>query len=208
MTSRWIRDLLLIPLVVGVIVAVFQFGLPLFFEKSNELSYSVDGPLRYLDDPAIGHVTVEINGVEVKNLTAYKVRLWNSGDIPLKQLPVRIAFDTNNANFEIFSVSHKTKPELEFGKVLEEKVSDTQRRFVYELLNPEDEDTLTLLANDEPPLNVYAKSENLGLRKVEARTSEQGNRWFGWLGCVSAITGALLALLFKLSVEFNFLRKK
>ena len=34
-TSIWLRNLLIIPLVVGLIVAAFQFGLPMLFEKDS-----------------------------------------------------------------------------------------------------------------------------------------------------------------------------
>ena len=48
---KWIRDFLILPLVVGliVIVAAVTFGLPIIFSEKTELSYEIHGPTRYLD---------------------------------------------------------------------------------------------------------------------------------------------------------------
>ena len=51
----WIRDVLFIPLVVGIVVALVTaavtFALPLSSDK--ELSFAVNGPKNYQDDEAL-----------------------------------------------------------------------------------------------------------------------------------------------------------
>ena len=172
---NWVRDLLILPLVVGVIVAAVTFGLPLLLRDAQELSYVVDGPAAYLDDPALGHVKVEINGVAVSELFAYKIRLWNSGDIPLQKLPVSFVFEKTPSDFQVFSTSHATTPRFEFGAIDEDVVGPARRRFVYELLNPGDQDIVTFLTNARPELEVFAKAANLTVIAAQP-DSEGGDR--------------------------------
>jgi hypothetical protein len=68
--SRWLRDLLVIPLVVGLVVAAFQFGFPMLFEKDIELSYLLEEPEIHLDKNTRGDVKVEINDIETSLFVA------------------------------------------------------------------------------------------------------------------------------------------
>jgi hypothetical protein len=118
--TKWARDLLVIPLVVALAGAVFTYVIPKLSEKRSELSYSLDGPTSYVNQQAVGNITIQVNGASTSRLFAYKVRLWNSGGLPLRDLPVRFTFEAQNESFLIFNVNHETTPRYEFGKIDEQ----------------------------------------------------------------------------------------
>lgn len=193
-SSKWTRDILLIPLIVGLVVAFFTYVLPKWLEKGMEISYSIDGPTSYVNQHALGNVTIQVNGVSTPRLFAYKVRLWNSGGHALKDLPVRFTFDPQNDTFQVFNVSHETNPRFEFGKIEEQGSDKHSKRFVYELLNPDDEDVVTLLTSDDSPLNLNSKAEGLRVTKVATR---QPTLWIGLIGSVLAAISSLFSLALK-----------
>ena len=104
--------------IAGVIVAlVSTFVLPLFFRTEAELSYTPDDrPVAY---PALGNLVIE--GTPTSHLFAYRVRLWNSGTSPLKNVPVLFTFNTDNSDFRMFEPIHTTNPSREFAKIEEDK---------------------------------------------------------------------------------------
>ena len=156
-SSKWFRDLLIIPLIVGAIMALFAFGLPTILEKDNVISYSIDGPITYLDQLSIGDISIKVDDVPTTYLFSHKVRIWNSGDVPIKDLPIRFIFDTDNKEFKIFNINHSTKPAYEFGKISLQDISANSKRFTYELLNPDDEDIITFLTNSLASLSIYTE---------------------------------------------------
>lgn len=99
------------------------------------------------------------------SLFTYSVEIWNSGDIAITDLPVRIVFNTDNKNFKITASKHKTSPPIEFGKITTQTPSQFSSRFTYELLNPGDSDKITLITNQEAPLEVYSKAPGLEVEK-------------------------------------------
>ena len=199
--SRWVRDLLIIPVVVGVIVAAVTFGLPRLFPDKNELSYSVQGPTAYLDSLVGSTLRVEVNGVPTASIYAYRARIWNSGDKSLKDIPVRFVFNAQDSAFTIFSTKHNTTPRFEFGIIAEGESTSTSRRYRYELLNPKDEDIVTFITNRPATLGVYAKTEGLELTEVKA---DEGSTWdqFGPIAAsVIGLMAALLSSLLKLGLD-------
>jgi hypothetical protein len=202
--SNWKRDLLLIPLVVGIVVAAVTYVLPKYFEKGKKLSYSIDGPTAYVNSGAIGAVKITIGGIETTNVFGYKVRLWNSGSVSLTGLAVRFAFETVDTNFTIFNVTHDTLPKKEFGKIEENGSDACSKRFVYELLNPKDQDVLTFVTDRNAPLSVFAKSEGLRTELVEA--SNQPSKFESWLkvtNIVMAVSVSLVTLWYSLLITRN-----
>lgn len=163
---RWL-DLLLIPVVVGLVVAVGSYFIPKLFEEGKVLSYSVDGPISYLNKDIEGDVMIQIGEETTRDLYAYRVEIRNSGDEPLTNVPVRIVFDADSTDFRIFNVSHNTNPSYEFGEIKVEDRGSTSIRFVYELLNPSHRDNVTLLTNSRAEPVVYAKYQGLVLQAVD-----------------------------------------
>lgn len=96
----WLRNLLIIPLIIALIVAIVQFLLPKLFEKSLVVSHTIEGPTAYLRPETIGGLHVVINGIPTSYLFAYKVRLWNSGGLSIRNLPVRFQFEATERDFK------------------------------------------------------------------------------------------------------------
>jgi len=167
----WFRDLLAIPLVVGLILATVAVAIDNFTSEEAELSYSVEGPTSLVGRSTLQGLEVAVNGAPVEELVGYQVRIWNSGDKPLRSVPVRVVFTPETNGFQILSVTHRTTPEYEFGAIVESQDGTQARRFVYELMNPNDEDKVTLLANAELDIALFAKSEGVSIREAKERTN-------------------------------------
>ena len=195
--SSWLRDLLLIPIVVGIIVALVTFVIPSFFDKDKELSYSINLPTEYLDHEAVGSLKIEVNGVPTSALYDYRVKVWNSGDIPLKDIPIRFVFNTKEKDFQVFSVRHTTEPAYEFGKITEYNIDMKSKRFTYELLNPNDKDEITFLCNKWAILTVHSKLEGLKVNWVKPKK----NNWFEYASVLLAVIASFLSIFIKLISE-------
>lgn len=206
-TSIWLRNLLIIPLVVGSIVAVFQFGLPRFFEKDSELSYSLEEPNIHLDKNTMGDVKVEINDIETSLLVAQSARIWNSGELPIKMLPIRYVFETSSSTFKIFMFTHNTKPKYEFGDIISTEADQYSRRFVYDLLNPGDEVTITFLTNEAAPVSVYAKAEGLSINKLVKPSDRKSSELM--VVAITIVASMLSMFLLLAQMRFQrFIRRK
>ena len=195
--SKWTRDILLIPLIVGVLVALFSFVLPQVFSKGKRLSYSIEGPITYFNDPLMPNIAISVNGKPASTLFTYRVKIWNSGDVALNDLPVRLQFAPVKP-FAVFAASHATKPPAEFGRIDEVGSTPTAKRFVYELLNPGDSDLITILADQPARVQVFAKAPNLSL---ENETPSDPTSWMDWLAVFGAVIAALSSLL-SLSLKY------
>jgi len=195
--SSWLRDLLIIPIIVGIIVAFATFVIPRGFDKDKELSYSIDLPTNYLDQETLGSLKIEVNGVPVSALYDYKIKVWNSGDVPLKNIPIRIVFNSKENDFQILSVKHITEPSYEFGKITEENIDNKSRRFIYELLNPGDSDEIRFLCNKWSILTVHSKSEGLKVNWVKPKK----NNWFEYASVLLAVIASFLSIFIKLVAE-------
>ena len=156
-----------------------------YLEKDTDLSCSIEGPkcimnpedrsltrntsgfLTELIDAAKwspSGLTINISGFPTSSLFEYNVSIWNSGDVPLKDLPICFVFDTSESDFKIFDATWKTNPEYEFGEIEVQDINAYTKRFIYSLLNPNDEVTYTFKTSSSASLNVFAKTEGLSFR--------------------------------------------
>jgi hypothetical protein len=212
-SSSWKRDVLLIPLVVaigaGLVVWAAGYSLPKLFEKGKRISYTIDGPTAYVNPSAANTVKITVGGVETPNIYGYKVRLRNSGSVPLKTLPVQFWFETPASEFAVFNVTHETVPKKEFGKIEEIGSDKSSKRFVYELLNPSDEDILTFLTNVDAKLFVFTKAENLKTEFIEPKAQPRKWLWvFQWLSVALVASGSLATSLSLAAVRKKQLGKR
>ena len=195
--SKWLRDLLVIPLVIGLLVAVFTYGLPKFLDKGKELSYSIDGPTAHLGTSSLSGITITVNGVPTSQLYGYRARIWNSGDLALKAVPVRFVFEDAPPGFRVFSVAHTTKPQFEFGTIKEESSDSLSRRFVYELLNPGNEDVVTFVANAAPSLVVFSNVEGVRLKRVDPQVPRDWKKYLSLATTLVAVLASFAGVLLK-----------
>lgn len=90
------------PIIVGLVIAIATYLMPNFFDKGKQISYTVEDAVTYLDKSSIGNSVVKFNDIVVPEVYAIRVRLWNSGDVPLKDLAVVLSFIQEIKNFVFF----------------------------------------------------------------------------------------------------------
>jgi hypothetical protein len=194
----WIRNILLVPLVIGLVVTVFAYVLPKFFEPSRELSYQVEEPVAYLEKASLGSSVVKVNDVPVAEVYAARVRIWNSGSLPLKDVAVRFELASTTSEFKILSTSHNTKPSREFGSIVEQGSEQNAKRFVFALLNPSDEDAIVFLTSHKADVKVFSKAEGLSLKAMPYDKPKELKWYYVVLGTMLAsLATSLLEVLFK-----------
>lgn len=194
----WIRDLLAVPLLVGVVVAAFTYALPKFISESSQLSYTIEEPVAYLDKTSIGTASVKVNNIAVPEVFAVRVKVWNSGSLPLKNIAILVEFASPEKDFRILSVNHNTKPAKEFGEISEQGSNPNAKRFIYALLNPEDADTLVFLATAKADVTVFSKAENLSLKAVSPE--KRGDfRWYdaAVIAMLASVASSIVEALLK-----------
>lgn len=194
----WLRDLLAVPILVGIVVAGFTYALPKFLADSSQISYTIEEPIAYLDKSSIGTALVKVNEISVPEVFAIRVKVWNSGSLPLKNLAVLIELTTSEKDFRILSVSHNTEPAKEFGSIAEENIDSISKRLVYSLLNPKDSDTIVFLTTTKPDdVRVFSKAENLSIKAVPPEKRSD----FRWsdaaiLAMLGSVASTLLEIIF------------
>jgi len=155
-----------------LVVAIGTIFLAKHFEKGIELSYSIDEPTVVLNESLLGELPVIINDVSAKKVYLFKVRIWNSGEGPIKNIPIQLTFDNLGQGFTILNISHNTTPKYLFGKLDDSTIVDKPNGnlsllFTYELLNSGDEDVITLLANGNATVDAFARGEGLKPIKID-----------------------------------------
>jgi hypothetical protein len=140
---------------------------------------------------AVGKLGIGVE-VNLNELQIYKVTVRNTGASPLKELPVRLVFEDASNNFSVHAILHKTNPPHEFGEIKTDS-NMSSPRFVYQLLNPGDEDILTVLASEKRELKVYARGEGVSV-DVRRAGEDRSVNWF-LLVAYCAVAGVILGLL-------------
>lgn len=201
--NSWVRDYFAVPLIVGLLLAAFVYLLPKFWGDSKELSFTVDPPLAYLDRNSLGNASVKVNDSPVPAVFAAKVRIWNSGNLPLKDLAVRFELTSADKDFRILSTNHNTQPAKEFGAISEGGSEEQSKRYIYQLLNPKDEDTLIFLTTAKADITIYSKAENLSVKSV-APNNQGEFKWY------LVLIGTMIASILTTVVEglFRLLRRR
>src|SRR5437868_11486299 len=112
MNKNWIRDIFLVPLAIALVVASFAFFLPLLFEKKKQISFHVAPAVSVLDKRMIKDVQdikITFKGKETNDLEILAVKVWNSGQMPVKDMRMSYVFEPvqdQKGDFQVFSVSH------------------------------------------------------------------------------------------------------
>ncbi|HUR63548.1 MAG TPA: hypothetical protein VM241_03605 [Candidatus Thermoplasmatota archaeon] len=167
---------ILAPLIVGVVVTVAGWAIVQALTKgpSQEISYQISGPTTLFSGTGGLADAIAVMGDEKTNtLVSYQVRVWNSGDVSLKNIGVFMKFDGAKPNFKLYRIANETNPPYEFGVIHVESPDIVSRRFSYDLLNPGDEHKVTFLANGTAILKIFAKADGLHVRQV---SNEGGNK--------------------------------
>jgi len=194
-----IRDLLVIPILVGAVTVILTFVLPKIIEKGKQISYEIEGPTAYLDSEMekINEIEISVNGHNVSNIFLLRLSIINSGDIPLKDIPVRLVFNDDGNDFQILSVNHQTSPQYEFGEINEDYIGSNSLRFTFSLLNPNDEDIITMIVNKNASFDLFSKAEGVKVKeKLQKGWFEKTSYYFA----IVATIGSALSMLLSMSL--------
>lgn len=183
---------LLIPLIVGLIIAIIQFGLPYFFGDKKELTYTIFEPITYFDKNSVGELNIVIDGIESNALFSNQIILENTGQIPLKNIPITIHFSAQDTLFKIYNYTIQTQPPVEFGNI-EKNLRSTDLSLKVELINPKDKIFVNVLTNSKCESNVYAKSEGMILSKAETQEGKKENNFSFWLALFASVISTIFA---------------
>lgn len=157
---------LIISIFAGIIVGLFDQGIPDIFKKNKELTAIIEDPNIYLDESSFHNTTIKINEIEVTKLVTYEITIFNSGDQPITEVSIRFVFNSENPSFKIINITHNTKPEYEFGKIIKEEIDNFTIKFTYELLNPGDQDKILFMTNELAEINLYSKVEGMEFKQI------------------------------------------
>ena len=137
--------------------------------------------------PTLASVTVHVE-VPVADLHIYRVTIRNTGSLPIRDLPVRVVFEKAKKDFMLLAVKHKTTPAKEFGIIKDDYTETASPRWVYELLNPGDEDVITALTNEKTALNLYSKAEGVSveIKDQTVSTASRVAEFRLWVGIMSS----------------------
>lgn len=189
--------LLILPIITGIIGAFVgayaSVIAPKFFGPKREITIRVTPLTAARNDSVSGQ---------------YRITVGNSGDLAIKQLPVRVVAINPRPNATLHVLQFSTQPPFEFGKVSQDSNS-VSHRFVVELLNPGDILNIVAAVGNASDLRVYAKAEDTRIRTIEAEKPLPEPRSVNARRGLSAIFGsfvsvavAILGWLFKASVLF------
>lgn len=184
-----IYKLLLIPLIVGVVVIIFQFFLNRIGEEDKELTYQISNGIPVIDSKKVEGLDIQVNDQKTTSIFHYQVVIENTGQLPIKDVPIRIVFETQDTLFTLFNYSIGTIPEYEFGNI-SAKSDINSIRLTSELLNPGDKIFLNLLTNSKVPLAVFSKTEGMTLRQQVEDDKSDGNTEI-----IAAIIGSIMSII-------------
>ena len=172
-SKAWWAEKLIIPVFVGLAIFIVQFIVPTFLVKDKELSIQLPSSSENISSPDSKSASNQNKntGSVVNNSILYHVKVKNSGALPLKNVPVLFLFEHTDSNFQVIRINHNTLPQYEFGPIKDEEPNYDQRRFIYSLLNPGDEDLIEIQVNREMHIKPYAKSEGMVLKIISSSKS-------------------------------------
>lgn len=200
-----IKEFIIYPLIVGLIVAFFTYFLPMLTEKRKKIEFDIEQPISYLQPDKVGNLDIKINGFDTKQLNSYTVNLKNTGNLPVKNLEVLFAFSQLEKEFKILTEFHKTKPAFQFGKIQKLESDSISEKYNYDLFNPGDEAILTILTSKNGKLDVYAKQEELSFLKMNK--TKWYDKWGHWIEIVPVLLAVIASLLTKI-LESSVVLKK
>jgi hypothetical protein len=171
--------------------------LPIINQTKRELSYKADNPIPLIDQEKINGINITINGEENKTIFFSRITVENTGQIPLKNIPINIKFISSDSTFKIYNRIISTEPKFEFGDI-HDSVSKKSLKILSDLINPKDKIIIDVIANRKSETEVYSKSEGMSFKKIEPEKTENKYQF------IITIIASILSTLF----AFIILRKK
>ncbi|MEQ8638437.1 hypothetical protein [Gimesia maris] len=193
----------------SIIVALLTFTLTYYFSnKYKEISYVIEPTDVFLKNPLTNKVEITVNGIPVKEVFSHRIKILNSGDLPVTDVPFTFSFPIDkkvNTDFKIINLSYSTIPRMEFGKIEEVKKGDDAMGMKVALLNPGDEINVSIITNQDIQPEVYSKAEGVFVYKG----TNSRDTWFRiqWI-ILFCGGGVLFLMIWNEKKESNELDKK
>lgn len=185
--------ILVIPVLVAIVSSGFTYLLSKILEKGPVLSVERETPIKYIDQLGFPDLQIMVKGKPVKTVYLNQIKIRNSGSQPLRSIPVDIVFSSTSTEFNVVGINHQTNPPYVFGQVKDEvNIDGHQIGLNYELLNPGDEDIVSVLTNSDSQVNVYSKAAGMRVRQDDPESKGRSPLGLVWLSFMVSISTALL----------------
>jgi len=135
----------------------------------KEISYYLEPTKTIFDTSSLPNITVMVENKTTNYLYSSSIRVFNTGKEPIKNLKIQYVLTPQSEYISepgILLVNHETIPKYEFGKITEDESTSISRRYIYELLNPGDEFTITFTTFNKSDVTPYSKIEGGDFKKV------------------------------------------
>ena len=184
---------------------VIQLILPIYFKKEDKrlnykedkrLEYKIEGPTKITYDPKAGQPEFKCEANKKDYLFVYDILIKNTGDSVIRNLPILYIFDDASKQFKILSVTQTTNPAYEFGRIQLTSSNYNSRKYVYDLINKDDEILVTFLTNEYSQPSVYSKVPNLKFVKATGETKDYST-FLVTFAVVIAFIASFISLLAK-----------
>jgi hypothetical protein len=177
---HWVRNLILIPTLVTVISLIATSIIQSLLGERRQLSYSIrsyrsDSLYTCRQSPSgtavqcLALVIIDPDSNRRIPVQMMEARVWNSGTVPLKDLPVYYHFRTTEPDTLPPAIRHYSNPWTVAPSIHPDSViligSGTVFQYHYSLLNPGDEVTLIAFGDNVSSASVEARAEGLRVRE-------------------------------------------
>ncbi len=201
--TKWI-----LAMIVSIIAAIVPIGIFLIQTDRKQFSCDIISEVTILDpnNPALGQVQSFFKGRELKRLTAWTLRLKNSGSGPIRResfdSPVILVFPSEVSLLTFFI---DTSNPLNFRPKM--KQNGNEVAIEPTLWNKDDSVTLQILT-DGPPARFEVTARIAGISRVTISGPEQKSRRHAYLSLVLALLGAVGYGFFSMLSVFIFRRTR
>jgi len=199
--SEKIKSIIKHPLFVGIVCSL---GVYYYTTQYKELSYTIEPSEVFMKNPSTDEVKIIVNDIPVKEIFSHRIQIWNSGNLPIKDVPFDFFFPVdkqNNAEFKILNLSYSTNPKRKFGKVVEGKSDWSEMEMSVGLMNPGDMIGVRIITNQNIQPEFFSKSE--GVIIVQGSNSQERAKYFIGVGIITFIAFCLLMIRLMRSIERN-----
>jgi len=199
------KEYLIYPLIVGSVITVLAYIIPLLMAGSKEVEYTIEGPFSYTGLEEIDDIKILVNGQPENYINFYRVRIKNTGEKPINNLIIKYVFYEPEPGFKFLKEYHKTIPPEEFGEIKRISKDSVAARVSYSLLNPNDEVYVTFLTSRKAVLKAFSKQEELEFTEAVAESEpflfESYSILLGMVGLISSVLTSLLKVIVKRTKE-------
>lgn len=161
--KSWL-DFWVFPWVAGLALALILYGLPELTRGRKTVTLFLDGPFPCLDTRTAEGSSLAVNGKSETALYAYRVGIRNSGRDPLSRVPLAVTFNVDRPEFSVLNLHSRMGSGPMKSRVSVQEPDARSRQIVYDVLQPREEDTITVRTNSSAKPRLSCRQEDVGVR--------------------------------------------